>query len=65
MASGTVTAAFAPNSVITAAVALGSLPGSVFGAWLSRRIAVRSIKGILATSLILVALRLSIAAFWM
>ena len=53
------------DPLITAAVALGSLPGSVFGAWLSRRIAVRSIKGILATSLILVALRLSIAAFWM
>lgn len=53
------------NPWITAAVALGSLPGSVFGAWLSRRMPVRSIKGILATSLILVALRLAIAAFWM
>jgi uncharacterized membrane protein YfcA len=53
------------DPLITAAVALGSLPGSVFGAWLSRKIAVRSIKGILATSLILVALRLAIAAFWM
>lgn len=53
------------NPLITAAVALGSLPGSVFGAWLSRHIAVRSIKGVLATSLILVALRLAIAAFWM
>ena len=53
------------DPLITAAVALGSLPGSVFGAWLSRKIAVRSIKGILATSLILVAMRLSIAAFWM
>ena len=53
------------NPLITAAVALGSLPGSIFGSWLSRHIAVRSIKGILATSLILVALRLGIAAFWM
>lgn len=53
------------NPLITASVALGSLPGSIFGSWLSRHIAVRSIKGILATSLILVALRLSIAAFWM
>jgi len=53
------------DPLITAAVALGSLPGSVFGSWLSRHIAVRSIKGILATSLILVALRLSVAAFWM
>jgi uncharacterized membrane protein YfcA len=47
---------------ITAAVALGSLPGSILGAWISRRIAVRSIKSILATSLILVAIRLSVAA---
>jgi len=53
------------DPLITAAVALGSLPGSIFGAWLSQRIAVRSIKGLLATSLVLVALRLSIAAFWM
>lgn len=53
------------NPLITAAIALGSLPGSVLGAWLSQKIAVRSIKGILATSLILVALRLSIAAIWM
>jgi uncharacterized membrane protein YfcA len=50
---------------ITAAVALGSLPGSVFGAWLSQRFTVRSIKGILATSLVVVALRLAAAAFWM
>ena len=53
------------DPLITAAVAVGSLPGSIFGSWLSRHIAVRSIKGILATSLILVAVRLSIAAFWM
>lgn len=53
------------NPLITAAVALGSLPGSIFGSWLSRHIAVRSIKGILATSLIVVALRLAMAAFWM
>lgn len=53
------------NPSITAAVALGSLPGSVFGAWLARQMHVRSIKGILATSLILVAVRLAIAAFWM
>ena len=53
------------DPLITAAVALGSLPGSILGAWASRRMPVRSIKGILATSLILVALRLSIAAFWM
>lgn len=48
---------------ITAAVALGSLPGSVLGAWLSRHMHVRSIKGVLATTLVLVALRLAIAAF--
>ncbi|MEO8499993.1 MAG: sulfite exporter TauE/SafE family protein [Vicinamibacteria bacterium] len=53
------------NPWVTAAVALGALPGSVFGTWISQRMPVRSIKGILATSLILVALRLSIAAFWM
>ena len=53
------------DPLITAAVALGSLPGSVFGAWLSQRIAVRSIKGILATALIVVALRLSLAAYGM
>lgn len=47
---------------ITAAIALGSLPGSAFGAWLSKMMPVRSIKGILATSLILVALRLCAAA---
>lgn len=47
---------------ITAAVALGSFPGSALGAWLSKKMPVRSIKGILATSLILVALRLSVAA---
>lgn len=53
------------DPLITAAVALGSLPGSMLGAWASRRMQVRSIKTILATSLILVALRLSVAAFWM
>ena len=53
------------NPSITAAVALGSLPGSILGAWLSRRMPVRSIKGVLATALILVALRLSVAAFRM
>lgn len=53
------------NPQITAAIALGTLPGSALGTWLSRRMPVQSIKGILATSLILVALRLSIAAFWM
>lgn len=53
------------NPQITAAIALGSLPGSALGTWMSRRMPVQSIKGILATSLILVALRLSIAAFWM
>ena len=53
------------DPLITAAVALGSLPGSIVGAWASRRMPVKSIKGILATSLVLVALRLSIAAFWM
>ena len=53
------------NPSITAAVALGSLPGSILGAWLSRRMPVRSIKGVLATALILVALRLSAAAFSM
>jgi uncharacterized protein len=53
------------DPLITAAIALGSLPGSAVGAWLSRRMAVRSIKGVLATSLILVALRLSLAAFGM
>jgi uncharacterized membrane protein YfcA len=53
------------DPLITAAIALGSLPGSALGAWLSRKIPVRSIKGILATSLILVALRLSVAAFGM
>lgn len=50
---------------ITAAIALGSLPGSALGAWMSKRMPVRSIKVILATSLVLVAIRLSIAAFWM
>lgn len=50
---------------ITAAIALGSLPGSAAGAWLSKEIPVRSIKGILATALILVALRLSAAALGM
>jgi uncharacterized membrane protein YfcA len=53
------------NPLITAAVALGSLPGSMLGAWLSKKMPVRSIKGVLATSLILVALRLAVAAFWM
>jgi uncharacterized membrane protein YfcA len=53
------------NPLITAAVALGSLPGSILGAWLSKRMPVRSIKGVLATSLILVALRLAVAAFGM
>lgn len=53
------------NPFITAAVALGSFPGSLLGAWMSRKIPVRSIKGILATALVAVALRLSIAAFWM
>lgn len=47
---------------ITAAIALGSLPGSALGTRLSRKMPVRSIKGILATSLILVALRLFLAA---
>jgi uncharacterized membrane protein YfcA len=53
------------NPLITAAVALGSLPGSILGAWLSKKMPVRSIKGVLATSLILVALRLAVAAFGM
>ena len=53
------------DPLITAAVAVGSLPGSALGAWLSRKVPVRSIKGILATSLIVVALRLSVAAFGM
>jgi hypothetical protein len=53
------------DPLITAAIALGSLPGSALGAWLSRTMHVRSIKGVLAGSLILVALRLSVAAFWM
>ena len=53
------------NPQITAAIALGSLPGSAYGAWLSKKMPVHSIKGILATSLVLVAIRLSIAAFWM
>lgn len=53
------------NPMITAAVALGSLPGSIFGAWLSRLMPVRSIKGILATALVLVALRMAVAAFAM
>ncbi len=53
------------NPLLTAAVALGALPGSILGAWASRRMPVRSIKTILATSLILVAIRLAIAAFWM
>ncbi len=53
------------DPLITAAIALGSLPGSALGSWLSRTMHVRSIKGVLATSLILVALRLSVAAFWM
>jgi uncharacterized membrane protein YfcA len=53
------------NPLITAAVALGSLPGSILGAWLSRKMPVRSIKGILATALLLVALRLAVAAFGM
>jgi uncharacterized membrane protein YfcA len=53
------------NPFITAAVALGSFPGSLLGAWLSRRMGVRSIKGILAVSLLLVAVRLAIAALWM
>jgi uncharacterized membrane protein YfcA len=48
-----------------AAIALGSLPGSVIGAQLSQKMPVRSIKGILATSLLLVALRLAAAAFGM
>ncbi len=50
---------------ITAAIALGTLPGGALGAWLSKEMPVRSIKGILATSLILVALRLSMAALGM
>ncbi len=50
------------DPLITAAIALGSLPGSALGAWLARKMPVRSLKGILATSLILVALRLSLAA---
>jgi len=50
---------------ITAAIALGSLPGSAFGAWLSKMMPVRSIKGILATSLVVVALRLCFAALGM
>jgi len=53
------------NPLITAAIALGSLPGSVFGTTLSQKMPVRSIKGILATSLILVALRLTVAALGM
>jgi uncharacterized membrane protein YfcA len=53
------------DPLITAAVALGSLPGSILGAWLSRRMHVRSIKSILASSLILVALRLAVAAYGM
>ena len=53
------------DPLITAAIALGALPGSILGAWMSRRMPVRSIKAILATSLILVAIRLSVAAFWM
>jgi uncharacterized membrane protein YfcA len=52
------------DPLITAAVALGSLPGSILGAWMSRRMPVRSIKTILATSLVLVALRLLAAALW-
>ena len=50
------------DPMITAAIALGSLPGSAFGTWLSRRMQVRSIKGVLATTLVLVALRLIAAA---
>ena len=53
------------DPLITAAIALGALPGSILGAWMSRRMPVSSIKAILATSLILVAIRLSVAAFWM
>lgn len=50
------------DPLITAAIALGSLPGSALGTWLSRRMNVRSIKGVLATALVLVALRLLAAA---
>ena len=50
------------DPAITAAVALGSLPGSLLGTTLSQKMPVRSIKGILATSLIVVAIRLAIAS---
>ena len=53
------------DPLITAAIALGSLPGSAAGTWLSRRMDVRSIKGVLATALVLVALRLLVAAIGM
>lgn len=53
------------DPMITASVVLGSLPGSILGTWLQRRMPVRFIKGILATSLILVAIRLAAAAAFM
>ena len=53
------------DPLITAAIALGSLPGSAAGTWLSRRLNVRSIKGVLATALVLVSLRLIVAAMGM
>jgi len=53
------------DPLITAAITLGSLPGSILGAWMSRRMPVRSIKTILATSLTVVAIRMAVAAFWM
>lgn len=49
---------------VTAAIALGSLPASALGTMLANRAPVRAIKLILATALVLVALRTGARAFF-
>jgi uncharacterized membrane protein YfcA len=44
---------------ITAAVALGALPGSLIGARVSERVATRSLKVLMAALLLLVAVRMA------
>ena len=47
---------------LTAAVAVGALPGSLLGARLSQRVEARSLKIIMAVVLLLVGLRMALEA---
>jgi uncharacterized membrane protein YfcA len=48
---------------LTAAVAIGALPGSLVGARLSHRVQARSLKLLMAVVLLVVGLRMALEAF--